>query len=294
MTSRTQIATLGIAVSLVVLAIKGVAWRVTGSAALYSDALESVVNVAASVVALFALRLAARPADANHTYGHDKAEFFAAVIEGGMIVAAAAAILMDAWETWLHPRPLLTPWRGLAINLAAAVINALWAALLLRAGGRLRSPVLAADGRHLLTDVATSIGVACGIALTVALREPRLDPLIAAAVAVHVLVQGWLVMRSSIGGLMDEASASTVDRVRSVVGESAAGAIEAHDLRIRQAGRHTFLEFHLVVPGSMSVDEAHDICDRVERALHGAMEDVVVTIHVEPERKAKHSGVLVL
>ena len=292
-TSRTRLAASSIAVGVLVLLLKFVAWRVTGSAALYSDALESIVNVAASAVALAALRFAARPADANHTYGHEKAEFFAAVLEGAMIVVAAAAILAEARATWTHPHPIDAPWRGLAVNGVATGLNAAWGVTLLRTGRRLRSPVLAADGRHLLADVVTSLGVACGLALAVFV-DTRFDPLVAAGVAVNVLVQGYLVMRSSIGGLMDEAPPDTIEQVRALVGDSAAGAIEAHDLRVRQSGRHTFLEFHLVVPGAMSVKEAHDICDRVEAALHVAMQDVVVTIHVEPEGKAKHHGVLVL
>ncbi len=293
MTSRTRLAATSILVSLLVLALKALAWRITGSAALYSDALESVVNVAASAVALAALLFAARPADANHTYGHEKAEFFAAVIEGAMILLAAAAILIEAQAAWIHPHPIEAPWRGIAVNLLAALFNGGWGAVLLRASRRLHSPALAADGRHLVADVATSVGVAGGLAMAVFV-DRRLDAVIAVLVAAHVLMQGYLVMRSSIGGLMDEAPTDTIEQVRLLVGENASGAIEAHDLRVRQTGRHTFLEFHLVVPGAMSVEEAHDICDRVEAALMAAMQEVVVTIHVEPERKAKHSGVLVL
>ena len=210
-----------------------------------------------------------------------------------MILLAAAAILIEAWGAWLQPHHIAAPWRGVAVNLLASLLNAIWAAVLLGAGRRLRSAALAADGRRLAITVATSAAVAAGVAVAV-LAEPRLDAAVAALVALQVLAQGYVVMRSSIGGLMDEAPTDTIEQVRVLVGESASGAIEAHDLRVRQAGRHTFLEFHLVVPGAMSVEEAHDICDRVEAALRAAMQEVVVTIHVEPERKAKHSGVLVL
>lgn len=292
---RTRIAAITIVVGIVVLGLKSLAWSLTGSAALYADALESIVNVAAAVIAFLALRLAARPADANHPYGHDKAEFFAAVLEGVLIVIAAVLILTDAWRTWHHPHAIELPWRGVALNLFATLINGLWAIVLVRQGRRLRSPALSADGRHLIADVVTSIGVTAGVVATVLTSIDRLDPTIAALAALQVLVQGGLLMRSSIGGLMDEApGGATMDQVRALVGSSADGAIEAHDLRMRQAGRQTFLEFHLVVPGQMSVDEAHDICDRVEGALRSSMEDLVVTIHVEPERKAKHTGVVVL
>ena len=277
------------------LALKGAAWWITGSAALYSDALETVVNVLAASVAFIALYFAARPADANHPYGHDKAEFFAAVIEGALIIAAAVQILQHAWYGLRAPRALDFPLRGLAFNAAATGLNAVWAALLLRTGRRARSPALLADGRHLLADVVTSIGIIAGLAIAVATGLRLLDPLIAAAVAIYILWSGARLVRESVGGLMDQApAAAIVGRIRAVVSEQAAGAIEAHDLRTRHAGRVTFLEFHLVVPGDMRVAEAHAICDRIEAALKGEMAGMVVTIHVEPEGKAKHHGVVVV
>ena len=282
-------------VGIVVLTMKTAAWWVTGSSALYSDALESVVNVAASVVAFVALRYAARPADKNHPYGHDKAEFFAAVIEGVLIIVAALSIVDHAWRNWNRPIPLDTPWLGLGLNLISTVINGGWAVLLGRTGERHRSAALRADARHLWADVVTSVAVIAGLLIAVASQIPWLDPAIAMAVALHVLWSGWQVVRESVGGLMDEAPAENVMvRIREIVGRQADGAIEAHDLRTRHAGRTTYLEFHLVVPGDMRVAEAHDICDRVEAALKAELEGLVVTIHVEPEGKAKHSGVLVL
>lgn len=278
-----------------VLGLKLAAWAVTGSAALFSDAAESVVNVAASVVAFLALGFAARPADANHPYGHDKAEFFAAVIEGVLIVVAALTILQHAWEVWHHPVAIQAPLLGAALNGAATMLNLGWGALLLGRGRALRSPALTADGHHLIADVVTSAGVLAGVGLAVATGIAWLDPALAAATAVYILVSGYFVIRDSVGGLMDAApAAQIVERIRVIVGEHAEGAIEAHDLRTRHAGRLTFLEFHLVVPGSMTVSAAHDICDRVEAALKAEMEGLMITIHVEPEGKAKHRGVLVL
>ena len=295
MTPAQRIAGGSIAIGLVVLALKATAWAVTGSAALFSDAAESVVNVAAAVIALAALRFAARPADANHPYGHDKAEFFSAVIEGVLIVLAAVLILDHAWSVYRHPAPLAAPLPGLALNAVSTVLNGAWAALLLRRGRRLRSVALLGDGRHLLADVATSAGVLVGVALVFATGLSVLDPALAAATAVYILVAGVRVIGQSVGGLMDAApSEEVVARIRRVVGASAAGAIEAHDLRMRYAGRLNFLEFHLVVPGAMSVAGAHAICDRIEAALKAEMEGLVITIHVEPEGKAKHHGVLVL
>ena len=288
-------ATGSIAVGMVVLALKFCAWWVTGSAALFSDALESTVNVAAAIVAVLALRLAAQPADANHPYGHDKAEFFAAVIEGSLIVLAAALIVEQAWQHYLQPAPLQAPLLGMALNAASSVINLLWANLLLRRGSTLRSPTLVADGRHLMSDVVTSAGVLAGVGLVLATGLPWLDPLVAVLAAAYVLVSGILVIKGSVGGLMDAAPAGPiVDRIRAIVGAEAQGAIEAHDLRTRHAGRLTFLEFHLVVPGTMAVQEAHAICDRIEAALKAEMEGLMITIHVEPEGKAKHHGILVL
>jgi cation diffusion facilitator family transporter len=278
-----------------VLALKAAAWWITGSAALYSDALESTVNVAASLVAWLALRFAARPADATHPYGHEKAEFFAAVIEGVLIVVAALLIFEEAWQSWQRPRMLDVPIQGLALNAAATAINAVWSAVLLRVGRQLRSPALRADGRHLLADVVTSLGIAAGIILVVATGLLVLDPCLAAATGIYVLWSGMTMISSSVSGLMDAApEPAVVNRIKELVANSAAGAIEAHDLRTRHAGRLTFLEFHLVVPGAMSVAAAHRICDRIEDTLKAEMGHIMITIHVEPEEKAKRGGVPVL
>jgi cation diffusion facilitator family transporter len=278
-----------------VLGLKGAAWWLTGSAAFYSDALESIVNVAAGLIAWIALRFAAIPADANHPYGHDKAEFFAAVIEGVLITVAALLIFEQAWMAWSQIRTLEAPLQGIVLNVVATAINAVWSSVLIKAGKRLRSPTLAADGRHLLTDVVTSAGIAAGVLLAVFTGRMVLDPLLAAATGVYVLWSGIRMISTSVSGLMDAApEPAVVDRIRELVANSAAGAIEAHDLRTRHAGRLTFLEFHLVVPGSMTVAAAHQICDRIEDALKAEMDHLMITIHVEPEEKAKQAGVRVL
>jgi cation diffusion facilitator family transporter len=277
-----------------VLGLKGAAWWLTGSAALYSDALESTVNVAASLIAWGALRFAARPADDNHPYGHDKAEFFAAVIEGVLIMVAALLIFEEAWISWWHVRALDAPLRGIALNAAATAINAVWSVVLGTAGRRLRSPALVADARHLLADVVTSVGIAAGVMAAVSTGHMILDPLLAAAAGVYVLWSGVRMISTSVNGLMDSApEPAVVNRIKRLVADSAAGAIEAHDLRTRHAGRLTFLEFHLVVPGSMTVAAAHQICDRIEDALKAEMAHLMITIHVEPEEKAKPGGVRV-
>lgn len=284
-----------IGVGLAVLILKGVAWWITGSAALYSDALESVINVATAVLTVVALRYADKPADAGHPYGHDKVEYFAAVIEGVLVVLAALSILSHAWFVWRHARPIDVPLQGIGLNAVATLVNFSWAFLLAREGARAHSPALSADATHLRTDVVTSAGVIVGVLATVFAGVPWLDPLVAALVAVYVFISGSRILRASVGGLMDEApSTEVLERIRGVVASHASGALEAHDLRTRVTGRHIFLEFHLVVPGEMRVADAHAICDRIEEALRAEIDNLVVTIHVEPEAKAKQHGVLVL
>jgi cation diffusion facilitator family transporter len=294
LTRAERIAAGSVGIGCLVLTLKAAAWWLTASTALLSDALESTVNVAASIIALLALRLALKPADETHLYGHDKAEFFAAVAEGVLIVLAALLILEQAWAAWRRPQPLGMPWQGIALNAVATLLNGCWAEVLLRTGRRVHSAALVADGRHLLADVVTSVGVTVGFAAAVFTGVHLLDPLVAALTAIHVLWSGMGVISGSVGGLMDAAPApDIVERIHRLVGEHAAGAIEAHDLRMRHAGRLNFLEFHLVVPGAMSVAAAHDICDRIEAALKAELHGMVITIHVEPEAKAKHEGVMV-
>ena len=293
---RVQLLAAGsIAVGLVVLALKYLAWHLTGSVALLSDAIESIVNVATAVAALIAIRFAAQPADANHPYGHHKAEYISAVVEGALIIVAAIAIFHEAYAALFAPRIVEAPWTGLAVNGVATAINAIWCYVLITQGRRRKSPALVADGRHLFTDVVSSVGVFVGVSLAALTGYVILDPILAALVGVNVLWAGWRVMKESVGGLLDEAlPEDDFARIRAVIAANADGAIEAHDLRTRHAGRMTFVDFHLVVKGSMTVTEAHDICDRLERAIKADMHDALISIHVEPDDKAKHAGIVVL
>jgi cation diffusion facilitator family transporter len=286
-----KLAFAGIGIGVLVLALKYAAYVLTGSVAFYSDALESIVNVATAVTAFIAIRVSARPPDANHPYGHHKAEYISAVVEGVLIVIAAIAILQKAYFGFIAPRPIEAPTMGLLFNGVATAVNGLWCAVLFRAGRRNRSPALLADARHLLTDVATSVGVFIGVALVTLTGWLILDPLMAVVVALNILWWGWVLVRQSIGGLMDEAvPEDELEKIRQAISTGAQGAIEAHDLRTRHAARATFVQFHLVVPGEMSVAESHAICDRIEEAIKSDVPDAVVTIHVEPEHKAKHPG----
>ena len=289
------IAAISVAVGAAVLGIKLLAWQLTGSVALFSDALESIVNVAASSAALLAINYGARPADANHPYGHHKAEYFSVVLEGVLIIVAAIVILRAAYEGFLSPRMFEAPVKGLIVSGVASAINGAWCWCLIREGRRRRSPALVADGKHLFTDVVTSVGVVAGLVAAYVTGIAALDPILAAVVALNILWAGWRLIRESLGGLMDEAvPEKTLGEIRQIISANAAGAIEAHDLRTRLAGRATFIDFHLVVAGTMPVSEAHAICDRIEKALKTTVPDAMITIHVEPEDKAEHHGVLVL
>lgn len=295
MPRAVKIAAGSIAVGGAVLAIKLLAWWLTGSVALLSDALESIVNVATAIAAFVAVRIAVQPADADHPFGHHKAEYFSAVMEGVMIVVAAILILNEAWGAWYAPRDIDAPFTGLLLIGLASVVNGIWAIVLMREGRSLRSPALEADGRHLMTDVVSSAGVAIGVVAAVLTGALWLDALLAALVAINILWSGWQVLRGSVGGLMDESvPEDDLETMRELISANADGAVEAHDLRARHAGQATFVEFHLVVPGEMSVEAAHDICDRIEAAMMAAFDGCRVTIHVEPEHKAKHSGIVVL
>ncbi|MDB5504999.1 MAG: cation efflux protein [Tardiphaga sp.] len=295
MTSVRSLAQGSIVVGFAVLGLKYVAYHLTGSVALLSDAIESIVNVVTAVVALLAVSLSAKPADEEHPYGHHKAEYFSAVLEGVLIVLAAILILREAYASYLAPRALDAPWLGLAVNGLATVLNAGWAWALIHRGRQLRSPALVADGRHLLTDVVSSIGVLGGVGVAALLNIPILDPILAALVALNILWAGWGLMRESLSGLMDEAiPPATLVAIKKIISTQSAGAIEAHDLRTRRAGRMTFIDFHLVVAGSTTVSAAHQICDNLEGAIREEIGEALITIHVEPDDKAKHSGIVVL
>jgi len=285
-----------IVVGACVLLLKFAGARISFSAALFSDALESLVNVASSLLALYALIAGAKPADRQHPYGHAKVELLSAVATGAMILVAAVLILQRAWFVFHHPAPLAPLdgrlGAGLALNAAAGVLNLLWAISLTRISARAKSPALAADAKHLFADVLTTTGIVTALALAALFHRAIFDPIIAVAIAVQIAVMALLTVLQSLSGLLDEAPPPAMRaRIEDLVREHAAGALEAHDFRTRQAGPASFLEFHLVVPGAMHVADAHEICDRVEAALKAEMQGVIITIHVEPEQKLKHEGV---
>jgi cation diffusion facilitator family transporter len=277
-------AALSIAAALATIVLKGAAWWVTGSVGLLSDALESFVNLAAAVLALSMLRLAASPPDKDHPYGFSKAEYLAAGIEGALIVLAAAGILYAALPRLLTPAPLETPGIGLALSFVASVINLVVARILIRVGREHHSITLEADGKHLMTDVWTSAGVIVGVALVFVTGWLRLDPLIALAVAGHIVWTGVGLVRRSVAGLLDAAiHPAEQDEVTRLFAEYARRyGVNFHALRTRQAGSRRFVSFHLLVPDAWSVARAHKLSEEIESRMRSMIPNAAIFTHIEP------------
>lgn len=293
--SRNLIAWVTLGVSILALAMKYAAWRATGSVALYSDTLETIINVVAAIAGLWALHVASLPPDENHTYGHYKAEYLSAVAEGVLVVMTAITIGHEAWKGWFSPHLPTNSMMGVILNGGAGVLNLVWGSVMMAAGRRHQSPTLIAGGQHVLSDVWASAALVAGFVLIPLTGWEQLDSILAGLIALNVLRTGWDMMRTSISGLMDAApDPATLAQIRRIISANATGAIEAHDIRARIVGAMTFIEFHLVVAGDMSVETAHQICDHIEEALRQDLGSALINIHVEPERKAKHNGVIVL
>lgn len=290
-----QVAAASIVIAVLVMGIKYLAYMLTGSVALYSDALESIVNVLTAVAAFMAIRISLRPPDSEHPFGHHKAEYLSAVVEGALIIVAALLILREAYDAVIRPRALTEPMLGLAVNGLATFVNAAWATYLITRGRGWGSMALVADGRHIMADVITSLGVLAGLVLAALTGFTLLDPLMACLVALHILWSGYRLAYESMSGLLDERASPEIEaRIHDAITANGQGALQAHDIRTRHAGRMTFIEFHLVVPGKMSVQDAHAICDRLEDAIEAELANADVVIHVEPLEKAKAVGVLTL
>jgi cation diffusion facilitator family transporter len=283
-TDLERYAWLSVAAAIVTIALKTLAWRLTGSVGLLSDALESIVNLAAALLALTMLRVAASPPDENHPYGFSKAEYFAAGIEGALIVLAAAGILASAIPRLIEPEPLEAPVLGLALSAAASGINLAVGMLLIRVGRRQHSIALEADGHHLMTDVWTSAGVIVGVALVYLTGWLRLDPLVALAVAVHIVWIGLRLMRRSWKGLLDAAiSAEDTGEVTKLFSEySKRYGVSFHALRTRQAGARRFISFHLLVPDAWTVAQAHRLSEEIEARMRSMVPNAAVFVHLEP------------
>lgn len=279
----TRFAWMSILTGFTVFGLKIVAYMLTGSVGLLSDALESTVNIVAAIIALLALRAAARPPDEKHHFGRGKAEYFSAQIEGFMILLAAIVIVATAIERLITPRELDAPGLGLAISTVASLLNGGVAFLLLRAGREHRSPVLIADGRHLLTDVWTSFGVLVGVALVYVTHWIRLDALVALAVGLNIVVTGVQLLRESTGALMDKAlSDEDHEVIASVLKKYVSDEVKFHALQTRESGRDRFVSMHVLVPGTWNIQQGHDLLENVEADIIALLPGTTVHTHIEP------------
>jgi cation diffusion facilitator family transporter len=277
-----RFAWLSIAAAVVTMALKAVAYVLTGSIGLMSDAIESLVNLVGAVMALSMLAVAARPADDDHRYGHGKAEYFASFFEGSLIFAAAVGIGIAAVERLFQPRPLEQIGLGMAVSVVASAINLAAALLILRAGRRYQSVSLQANAKHLLTDVWTSAGVLVGVGSVALTGWHPLDPIVALAVAANIVYTGVVIVRSSVSGLMDTALPEADERrVHAVLDRHATGGVQYHALRTRQAGARRFVSVHVLVPGRWTVQRGHHLLERIEAEIRQALPGVTVFTHLE-------------
>jgi len=288
--SLKRYAWLSIAAAIATIALKAVAYLVTGSVGLLSDALESFVNLAGALMALWMLSLAARPPDANHAYGHGKAEYFSSGVEGGLILIAAISIAVTAVERLLNPRPLEQVGLGLGVSVVASAINLGVSLVLMRAARQYDSITLKANAHHLMTDVWTSAGVLLGVGLVVLTGWLWLDPLVALAVAANIVWTGTRIVHSSVQGLMDVAlPAEEQEKIKSVLDGYVSEEVDYHALRTRQAGPRRFVSVHILVPGAWSVMQGHELVERIEADLRAALPLLSVLTHLEPlEDPAAH------
>ncbi|MCB0863449.1 MAG: cation transporter [Solirubrobacterales bacterium] len=278
-----RVISVSIVVAILTISMKFIAWLLTGSVGLLSDAAESVVNLVAALVALIVILWSTRPADEDHTYGHEKADYLSAGFEGALILLAAVTIAYAAIERLVNPAELTEVGLGLAITAAASVLNLLAARLLIRTGEEETSLVLVADGRHLMADVFTSAGVIIGVGLVWATGWNTLDSIIALVVAANIVRTGVGLVSDSMSGLMDKA---LPEKEMAVVGRVLDGYesddIHFHALRTRKAGRRTFISVHVLVPGDWSVKQGHDLLERFEGDLRDCFEQTTVFTHLEP------------
>jgi cation diffusion facilitator family transporter len=278
----TRYAWLSIGAAVATMSLKALAYRLTGSVGLFSDALESLVNLVSALMALAMLAAAARPPDEGHAYGHGKAEYFSSVLEGALILVAAASIGVAAVERLISPKPLEQVGAGLAVSVAASIINLGVALVLVRAGSRERSIALTANGRHLLTDVWTSIGVVAGVAAVHLTGWQPLDPIIALFVAANIVWSGYRLVRASVDGLMDKAfPAKEYAALRRVLDAHAATGIQYHALRTRESGARRFVSLHVLVPGDWTVHRGHTLLERIESDIRRVVPNVTVLTHLE-------------
>jgi len=273
---------ISIGAALGTMTLKAAAYVLTGSVGLLSDAIESVVNLAGALMALWMLTIAARGPDDEHAYGHTKAEYFSSGVEGSLILVAAISIAVAAIQRLLAPRPLEEMGLGLSVSLGASVVNLVVSRVMLRAGRRFQSITLQANARHLLTDVWTSAGVLAALGAVYLTGWQQLDPIVALGVAANIVFTGFGIVRQSIGGLMDTAlPIDERDQVRSIIERHAGDGIQYHALRTRQSGARRFVSVHVLVPGDWTVHRGHELLEQIESEIRTALPGVTVFTHLE-------------
>lgn len=281
--SLQRYALLSIAAAVATILLKGVAWKLTGSVGLLSDAIESFVNLAGALMALWMLTVAALPADNDHPHGHSKAEYFSSAFEGFLIVLAAVSIAYTAIERLIHPQPLEAVGIGLLVSVLASVVNFATARILMRVGKVRSSITLEADAQHLMTDVWTSVGVIAGVGLVAFTGWIWLDPAIAILVAINIVWTGWHLMQRSASGMMDSALATAdLEKIEIVLAAYRVHGLAFHALRTRQAGSRAFISFHILAPGGWTIREGHDWSEKIEASLRHSINNAHIITHLEP------------
>lgn len=281
-TSLTRFAWLSIGAAVVTIGLKAVAYLVTGSVGLLSDALESVVNLVGAFMALAMLTIAARPADEDHAYGHGKAEYFSSGVEGTLILIAAVSIAVTSVQRLLDPQPLEQVGLGLGVSVVASLVNLGVGLVLARIGKRYNSITLEANAKHLMTDVWTSVGVLVGVSIVALSGWERLDPVVALIVAANIIWSGIGILRKSVLGLMDTAlPEEQKSRIKEILEQYCQGDVQYHALRSRQAGVRNFVSFHILVPGNWSVHRGHQFLEQIEADIHRAIPNTTVFTHLE-------------
>lgn len=281
--SLTKFAWLSIFTAIITISLKTTAYLLTGSVGLLSDALESLVNLAAGIIALIMLKIAEQPPDEKHHYGHTKAEYFASIMEGLFIFIAAIAIIFSAIERIIHPKIIEQAFFGLGISIIASVINYVVAKKLLKVGKKHHSITLEADGHHLMTDVITSIGVIIAVFLIAITKWHILDPIIAILVAINIIFTGFQLIKRSVLGLIDTSiSQEELDIINNIFKKYESRGLKFHGLRTRQSAQRRFVSFHVLTQGSLSIKKGHDILEEIEKEIRNSIEKVTVSTHLEP------------
>ena len=281
--SLKRYAWLSIAAAVATILLKGIAWKLTGSVGLLSDAIESFVNLAGALMALWMLTLAELPADEDHAHGHSKAEYFSSGFEGFLILVAAMGIAYTAVERLFNPMPLEAVAVGLVVSVLASVINLLTARTLMQVGRSHNSITLEADAHHLMTDVWTSAGVILGVGLVWISGWLWLDPVIAILVAINIVWTGWQLMQRSAAGMMDTSlPPGQISLIEESLQTHRQRGLDFHALRTRQAGSRVFVTLHVLVPGDWSVQQGHDVCEQIEADIRQIFSHAHVTTHLEP------------